>query len=242
VTAPVFIPFLGAAIFVPKFDSKQTEAFVGFGGPLLGIIGSIVLFGVWAISGHPLLLLLLSYNFFFINLFNLVPIRPLDGGRITQIAGRFFAIIGGVIVIILPLALKNPGLFIIWILVLMDVGINARIKSMIGVACQILMISLMIGGYSEQGLFLDIVDNVFACLLNFIMFVIASSAGKKAIALAEAAKKSEEPVAIKEEAQMPQVSFRTKVLWVLAYVGLILISIGFMIWQEQFLPLAIKNR
>ncbi len=36
---PVFIPFLGAAIFAPKFEDRDTEAFVGYGGPLLGTMG-----------------------------------------------------------------------------------------------------------------------------------------------------------------------------------------------------------
>ena len=42
-SAPVFIPFLGAAIFAPMTGvDRETEAYVGYGGPLLGSIGGIV--------------------------------------------------------------------------------------------------------------------------------------------------------------------------------------------------------
>lgn len=42
----VFIPFLGAAIFVPPLKTRHTEAVVGIGGPLLGTIGAVAAFAL----------------------------------------------------------------------------------------------------------------------------------------------------------------------------------------------------
>jgi Zn-dependent protease len=87
-SAPVFIPFIGAAIFSPSFKGKENESFVGIGGPLLGGVSCLVMFALWKTTpGHPNILLMLSYTATIINLFNLIPLRPLDGGRITQIIG-----------------------------------------------------------------------------------------------------------------------------------------------------------
>src|SRR5437868_2979104 len=41
---PVFIPFLGAAVFAPAFKTRSEEAFVGYGGPLLGSIAALMVF------------------------------------------------------------------------------------------------------------------------------------------------------------------------------------------------------
>ena len=179
VRAPIFIPFLGAAIFVPKFKDRQEEAFVGFGGPFLGTVASVLLFGLWAMMpSRPILLLALSYNFLFVNLFNLIPIRPFDGGRITQVAGKFFSVIGASIAIALPILLKNPGLLIIWILVLMDLNISIKKKCAAGLTCQAAMIFLMLKGYSDQGLVIDIIDNLMAVAINglWLLLVIMSYA------------------------------------------------------------------
>src|SRR5882672_1982327 len=55
-SAPVFIPFLGAAIFAPNLGDRATEAYIGYGGPLLGSIGALICMGLWLITDSPLLL------------------------------------------------------------------------------------------------------------------------------------------------------------------------------------------
>ena len=83
VSAPFFIPFLGAAIQMKRMpQSAWHEALNGIAGPILGTAGAAV---VWAVGAYydsrPLVAL--AFLGFLINLFNLVPFLPLDGGRIA---------------------------------------------------------------------------------------------------------------------------------------------------------------
>ncbi|MDQ2911614.1 MAG: site-2 protease family protein, partial [Actinomycetota bacterium] len=77
VSAPVFIPFLGALITLKQMPPDAwREARLGIAGPLLGSAGAaaIYLVGVAYDSQH---LKALAFLGFFINLFNLLPVSPL---------------------------------------------------------------------------------------------------------------------------------------------------------------------
>ncbi|MBI1397429.1 MAG: site-2 protease family protein [Betaproteobacteria bacterium] len=85
VGAPTFIPFVGAWIQLKEMPhSVETEAYVGIAGPVAGTIGAVACY-VLARTYDSALLLALSYAGFFLNLFNLIPLSPFDGGRITAI-------------------------------------------------------------------------------------------------------------------------------------------------------------
>ncbi len=105
VGAPTFIPFVGAWIQLKDLPhDAETEAYVGMGGPLVGSIGALACFYL----GRALesdLLLALSYSGFFLNLFNLIPISPFDGGRITAVISPRLWLVGVPILI---------GLFFVW--------------------------------------------------------------------------------------------------------------------------------
>lgn len=85
VGVPTFIPFVGAWIQLKEQPmNAETEAYVGFAGPLIGTLGALACYFL-ARHYDSSLLLALSYSGFFINLFNLIPMSPLDGGRITAV-------------------------------------------------------------------------------------------------------------------------------------------------------------
>ena len=85
---PIFIPFLGALINLrqPPQNAK-VEAVVGIGGPIAGTVAALArLRAVPQLPDgrtSPELTQLLAYVGFLLNLFNLLPVPPLDGGRIT---------------------------------------------------------------------------------------------------------------------------------------------------------------
>lgn len=80
ISLPVFIPFLGAVIFTKDHGDRETEAYIGYGGPLLGSIAAFLCMAAGLLTGSSLLLLT-AFLGVYLNLFNMLPIRPLDGGR-----------------------------------------------------------------------------------------------------------------------------------------------------------------
>jgi Zn-dependent protease len=85
VGAPTFIPFVGAWIQLKEMPhDAETEAYVGIAGPIAGSIGACIVY-LLAHSTGSQLLLALAYSGFILNLFNLIPLSPLDGGRITAV-------------------------------------------------------------------------------------------------------------------------------------------------------------
>lgn len=114
VSAPLFIPFLGALITMKRQPlDAQTEAYVAMGGPLLGTVGAMAVYAGAYATDSPLLYAL-SYVGFFLNLINLLPIHPLDGGRISTAVTRWLwlvGLLGGIVVVVY---LKSFLFFLIW--------------------------------------------------------------------------------------------------------------------------------
>jgi Zn-dependent protease len=80
-TAPLFIPFMGAVIGMKEMPKNVfAEAQMALGGPILGSLGALACLMLWQVTGSSLFLAL-AYTGFLLNLFNLIPISPLDGGR-----------------------------------------------------------------------------------------------------------------------------------------------------------------
>jgi Zn-dependent protease len=93
-SAPLFIPFLGAVVGMKQLPADVwREAQVALAGPLLGSAGAAV---VWA-AGEAYdseFLVAMAFVGFFINLFNLLPIVPLDGGRAVAALHPAFWLVG----------------------------------------------------------------------------------------------------------------------------------------------------
>jgi Zn-dependent protease len=91
--APVFIPFLGALINMRgRPRNVKDEAEIGIGGPIAGTAAALLtgIVGALAPAGHlQSLLYALAYTGLLLNLFNLIPVSPLDGGRIVAAISRW---------------------------------------------------------------------------------------------------------------------------------------------------------
>jgi Zn-dependent protease len=119
-STPMFIPFLGAAIFSRSLgDNALAEARVGLAGPLLGTLGAVGVAVAGSLTGSDLLLAL-AYIAFFLNLINLIPVVPFDGGRAMAAVApsMWFLGIGGLVAMVLLLG--NPFLMIFIVLALLE--------------------------------------------------------------------------------------------------------------------------
>ena len=113
---PMFIPFVGAWISLKdKFVNAETEAYIAYAGPFIGTLGALAVYFL-ARQQESDLLMALAYSGFMINLFNLIPISPLDGGRITQILSPRIWFAGVPVLIVLFFYYPSPLLILIAIL------------------------------------------------------------------------------------------------------------------------------
>jgi Zn-dependent protease len=116
VGAPAFIPFVGAWIALEDHPvDVETEAYVAIAGPVVGTIAALAVY-LWARSVDSGLLLAISYSGLFLNLFNLLPISPLDGGRVTAVLSPRIWFIGVPILLGLMLYRPSPMLVVVVIL------------------------------------------------------------------------------------------------------------------------------
>ena len=100
-SAPMFIPFLGAFVAMKQMPKDAlAEARVGLAGPVLGTLGGLATLGLYAATREPLFLGLAYFNFI-INLFNLAPLLPLDGGRAVGAMSPVFQLLGLVVMVAL---------------------------------------------------------------------------------------------------------------------------------------------
>ena len=135
-----FIPLLGAVMRFPEIKSRSDEARVAFGGPFYGLLFTLMVSILWFLSvifpqvytwkeGSEFLFMT-AFVSVILNLFNLIPISPLDGGRICQgMDGnwpKLMRFIGFVLLIIVTALSKQATMLVIWILVIGEFRLSFR--------------------------------------------------------------------------------------------------------------------
>src|SRR4029079_12505334 len=109
----LFIPFLGAAVGARSLGgSALAEARVCLAAPVLGTLGSLVVAGVYLATGNDFWRAL-AFVGFFLNLFNLLPVLPLDGGRAMAAMAPWMWGVGFAALLLLLLVAPNPILIFI---------------------------------------------------------------------------------------------------------------------------------
>ncbi|MFC7394915.1 site-2 protease family protein [Scopulibacillus cellulosilyticus] len=115
-TSPaVFVPFLGAVIGIKEQPKDAaTEAYLAYGGPFAGLISVIPAIILYYLTHQPYWALVVMLGAM-INLFNLFPVSPLDGGRIVAVLSTKIWFIALIALLVLIIISPTPIMFLILI-------------------------------------------------------------------------------------------------------------------------------
>jgi Zn-dependent protease len=115
-SAPMFIPFLGAFVAMKELPKDAgAEARVGLAGPVLGTLGCLIPLALWQATGEEFWQAA-TFIGFFLNLFNLLPVLPLDGGRAMAALSSWIWGVGFVLFVGVAVLYPNPIIFLIVLL------------------------------------------------------------------------------------------------------------------------------
>ena len=107
-SAPMFIPFLGAVVWAKSLgENAAAEARVGLAGPILGSLGAAALIPIAEATGNDLFTAL-AFTGFFLNLFNLIPLVPFDGGRAMAALSPAMWFVGFAAFLVMIFLFPNP--------------------------------------------------------------------------------------------------------------------------------------
>jgi Zn-dependent protease len=127
-SAPIFIPFVGALIAVESLGKDAAaEARVGLAGPILGTAATLIPLAIWLATGSDLWRAL-AYIGFFINLINLLPVLPLDGGRALAVLGPMVWA-AGILIAVAATALFLGPFMLVFVLLLGGPELYHRFKN-----------------------------------------------------------------------------------------------------------------
>ena len=113
VSSPIFIPFIGAVVRMKELPlNAKMEANVAIGGPAMGTLSALLCLALYFWT-NSMLMLVLSYTACLLNLFNLIPADPLDGGRIAAAISPRLWWLGSIVIGLLFVYTCNFFVFII---------------------------------------------------------------------------------------------------------------------------------
>jgi len=112
-SAPLFIPFMGAFVGMKEMPKNAAaEARVGLAGPVLGSIGCLIPLVLWKATGNTFWEAL-AFTGFFLNLFNLLPVLPLDGGRAMAALSPWMWFVGFALLVAATFFFPSPIMLLI---------------------------------------------------------------------------------------------------------------------------------
>lgn len=133
-----FIPLLGAAASGTKRDISQKElAIILLAGPLPGILfGALAYF--WWLEGGPVDVLEIGGLFIALNVFNLIPFKPLDGGRLMEVLflqaqgvlQKVFAIVSAIGIGAVAIYSETYFLLVVPYFLWLELSLNAKRKKL----------------------------------------------------------------------------------------------------------------
>lgn len=124
-TAPIFIPFLGAAIFQRSHPTSAVkQAQIGIAGPIAGTVAATAAFALYGATHNPVFLLAAVIGFG-LNLLNLIPVWQLDGAWVLAPVSPWLQIAGFAMIAAAALFLHIVSFLLIIVAVL---GVSTAIQ------------------------------------------------------------------------------------------------------------------
>ncbi len=113
---PIFVPFMGAYVSMTKLPPDQaTHAWVAIAGPLVGGVTAVGMFILGVFLDKPALMAAGNTGVF-LNMFQLVPCKPFDGGFVVNAISKWFLIPGSGMVFAMSYFFASPLLFFLGLL------------------------------------------------------------------------------------------------------------------------------
>lgn len=230
---PVFIPLVGAFVKIPSGLSPKHASYIAYAGPFVGGIFALILLLVWALLPTQVdALFIIAYFGIALNLLNLFPIEPLDGGKILKIAEgwviRWVAI--GLLICVLAYMQFPGSIVLLGVLVFSHFPVSREKSILLCILtfAAITTTALQLG-YKFDFWFIV----VFACA-GLVKDYLDLQASKKV-------KKTEKAVdgILHELAkqQIPAISKNEVAVWVIAYYTLLVVLLGALLYTH---PIAIE--
>lgn len=116
-TSPaVFIPFMGAVIGMKELPKNaKDEAYIAYGGPLFGLLSFLPAVPLYLWTHDPFWGMVVGLGAL-LNLFNLLPVSPLDGGRIVTVLSTKIWFVG--LLVLIPLMIIDPSAILVLIFII----------------------------------------------------------------------------------------------------------------------------
>lgn len=135
---PIFIPFMGAITSMEELpESEATQAWTALAGPLIGGACAIAAY-YWGVYNNLEFLKAAAYYGILLNLLQLTPARPLDGGFVMGVVAPWFRIPGALILLGIGILLGSPLFSILGIISLFmrsrrEMKVKASIPAKLGI-------------------------------------------------------------------------------------------------------------
>lgn len=229
VRLPFFIPFLGAVVMAPKMDCRHKESYIGYGGPLLGTVAAF-LCGIPYVLTHHDIWLVLMFLGIILNLFNMIPVSPLDGGRITQAVHPWFKWFGLFLLLVFTVALGEPGMLIVWMAVIVDLEFLRFKKRLQGAICiWVLMFILTACGFGK---------NAWANWLDVFLGLILVVPCSGVLFVPNMQELEKELIKAEEERadRRPQLPLDVRWQWLALWLGLLFLQLAAVFVLTPYLP------
>ncbi len=161
VTPAVFIPFIGAVIGLKEMPkTAKDEGFLAYMGPFFGFLAFLPAIPLYQYTHEPFWALLIILGAL-INLFNLIPITPLDGGRIAAgISTKLWGI--GIILLIAYSVMRFSFLgFMIVIIGSMEwYNLYKKQKNINSDKLEVEQLEIMVGKLKKESHHLEVVEEI----------------------------------------------------------------------------------